>query len=111
MKIVAGFARLQTPRREMQSFSQSTFVRYGVAAALVALAVAVRLLLDPILGDPFHFAPFFLAVLVAAGLGGFGPALLATLLGAVASAQLRFPPRDSFTVQGFEQQAGLIVYL
>jgi PAS domain S-box-containing protein len=86
-------------------------VRYGVAVAAVVAAVAVRELLDPVLGDAFPFATVFFAVLVAARYGGFGPALMATLLGAVASVWLLLPPRGVFTLEGFENQAGLVLYL
>jgi PAS domain S-box-containing protein len=111
MIFVAGFVRLLKTRRDMRSFSQSISVRYGVAVASVVAAVLARLLLDPILGDLFPFDTVFFAVLVAAWYGGFGPALAATLLGAVASAWLLLPPRGSFAVYGFENQAGLVLYV
>ncbi len=95
----------------MSSFSQSVTVRYGVAAAAVAAAVVVRLLLDPFLGDHFPFATVFFAVLVAAWYGGFGPALAATLLGAVASAWFLLPPRGIFAIHALEHQAGLTLYM
>ncbi len=50
-------------------------------------------------------------MVVVAWYGGFGPALAATLLGAVASAWLLLPPRGGFAVHGFENQAGLILYV
>jgi hypothetical protein len=51
--------------------------------AAVILATAARLSLDPILGDHFPFAILFMAVLIVAGAGGRGPALLAICLGAL----------------------------
>ncbi len=95
----------------MPSFSRSIYVRYGVAVASVAVAVLARMLLDRVLGDLFPFVTVLFAVLVAARFGGFGPALLAGLLGAVGSAWLLLPPRGSFAVQGVENQAGLVLYL
>ena len=58
-------------------------LRYGMAPLAVALAFAARLALNPLLlGDsPYLF--FIPAVLVAAGLGGLGPGLLATGLSTV----------------------------
>jgi two-component system sensor kinase FixL len=56
-------------------------VRYGVAIAAVAVALGVRLLLAPVLHDQSPYLFFVPAVLIAAGIGGFGPALAATLLG------------------------------
>jgi PAS domain S-box-containing protein len=94
----------------MPGISSSIAVRYGVAAASVVAAVLVRRLLDPLLGDRFPFATVFFAVLVAARSGGFGPAVLATLLGAAGSAWLLLPPRGSFAVEGVENQAGLLLY-
>lgn len=95
----------------MPVFSQSLVRRYGVAALSVAVAVTVRLLLDPVLGDAGPFATVYFSVLVAGRYGGFGPALLAALLGAVASTWWILHPRGSFVLAGFENQSGLTLYL
>ena len=84
--------------------------RYGVAAGCALVAVGLRRLLDPILGSAFPFATLFFAVLVAAGYGGAGPALLATATGGLASVELLLPPRGTFGVVGTENQAGLLLY-
>ncbi len=73
--------------------SDSRSLRYVLAVAAVVLATAARLALDTLLGESFPFATLFLAILVVAGLGGRGPALLATGLGALASARFLLPPR------------------
>ena len=85
--------------------------RYGVALVSVALATGLRLLLDPVLADQFPFATFFLAVMLTAGFGGFGPAMTAVILGGLASSYFLLPPRDSFSVEGGDQIAGLALYL
>ena len=85
--------------------------RYGLAVIAVAAGVAVRLLLDPWLGDLFPFATVFLAVVMAARYGGFGPAVAASLLGAFTSGWLLLPPRGVFTIHEFENQAGLVLFL
>jgi len=54
--------------------------RYGVAPTAVALALAARALLLPILHDDAIFLYFVPAVLISAGIGGLGPGLLATAL-------------------------------
>jgi PAS domain S-box-containing protein len=95
----------------MPDLSRSALGRYGVACAGVALATAVRHALDPVLGDLFPFATLFYAVLVIAWYGGSGPALLATALGAVLSVRFLLPPRGEFALEGFENQAGLVLYL
>ena len=95
----------------MNRLRHANVVRYGSAAIVVLLATIARLALDPVLGDLFPFATLFFAVLIVAGYAGRGPALLATVLGAVASARFLLPPRDSFAVHGVENQAGLVLYL
>jgi two-component system sensor kinase FixL len=57
---------------------------YAVAAAAVGAATVARIALDPWLGDKDHVLPYFPAILLAAGLGGAGPGLLAVSLAAVA---------------------------
>ncbi len=59
---------------------RGAILRYGVAPTLVAVALAVRALLSPILHDDAIFLYFLPPVLIAAGIGGLGPGLLATAL-------------------------------
>src|SRR5476649_44732 len=60
-------------------------LRYGVAPTAVALALAARALLAPILHDDSIFLYFVPTVLISAGVGGLGPGLLATTLSLVAA--------------------------
>jgi PAS domain S-box-containing protein len=69
----------------MQELFRSTTARYLLALAAVGIAVALRYLLNPLLGDRLPYSTFFLAVVVAAWIGGLGPALLATVVGSFAS--------------------------
>ena len=85
--------------------------RYGFAAAAVAVATVLRLMLDPWLGDRFPFATLFFGVLVVAWYGGFGPALAASLLGALASAWFLLQPRYILGAKGLEDQLGLLLYM
>jgi two-component system, LuxR family, sensor kinase FixL len=59
-------------------FVRREALRYGLALFAVAIAFLARLALTPILGDASPYVLFVPAVLVAAGLGGLGPGLLAT---------------------------------
>ncbi len=59
-------------------------MRYGVAPTTVALALAVRSLLSPYFPSEAIFLYFMPPVLIAAGIGGLGPALLTTGLSAAA---------------------------
>jgi two-component system, LuxR family, sensor kinase FixL len=62
------------------SKSEARILRYGMAPTTVALALAARALLEPILHGDTVFLYFVPAVLISAGIGGVGPGLLATAL-------------------------------
>src|SRR6266699_3424420 len=64
-------------------FVRREALRYGLAPFAVAIAFLARLAVTPILGDASPYLLFVPAVLVAAGVGGFGPGLLATGLSVV----------------------------
>jgi K+-sensing histidine kinase KdpD len=55
--------------------------QYGAAVAAIAVALAARVLMTPIVQDETTYLFFVPAVLIAAGGGGFLPGLLATGLG------------------------------
>ena len=71
-------------------FSRPRLLLYSVALLAVAVVWLARIALAPILHDQSPYLLFVPAVLVAAGLGGWGPGLaatgLATLLGLFATA-------------------------
>lgn len=56
-------------------------LRYAIGTTAVALAVAARLLLTPIVSDESLYLFLVPAVMAAAGVGGLGPGLIATALG------------------------------
>lgn len=89
----------------------TTVVRYTVAVVSICLATVLRVYLDPTLGDRFPFATLFFAVLVSAGVGGFGPALLASALGSLLAAWYLLPPGYSLAMQDGADQAGIILYV
>ena len=60
-------------------------VRSAVALVAIAIAWATSFALAPVLHGALSYLLFFAAVLIAAGVGGLGPGLLATALGAVLS--------------------------
>jgi PAS domain S-box-containing protein len=90
---------------------QSPVARYGIAVVLIAIAIASRLALDPVVGTYFPFFTIFFATLLASLYGGFGPGLLATCLGTILGARLLLPPRDTFFVEGFDNQGSLLIYM
>jgi len=66
--------------------------RYGVAVAVIAASVGLRLLFQPWLGTSVPYLQFFPAILLAAWYGGLGPGALATALGAILAVELFLPP-------------------
>lgn len=57
---------------------------YGLSAAAVVLAAGLRYAFESLLGGEAGFLFFIPAVLIGSALGGWGPGLFATVLGAVA---------------------------
>jgi two-component system, cell cycle sensor histidine kinase and response regulator CckA len=72
------------PSSDSPGPSGRTLLPYLWAVAAVSVAIVLRNLLAPWLGTEFPFITLFPAVFVVALLGGFGPAVLATLLSALA---------------------------
>jgi PAS domain S-box-containing protein len=91
-------------------YGRNFIQRYGCAVVGVALAVSVRLLLDPFLGFAYPFATLFVAILVAAWYGGLGPALTAVVLGGLCAIYFIIPPRGVFFPEGWYQDVGLALY-
>lgn len=71
-------------------------LRYGVAVASVALALGLKLVLNPLMTLHSPFTLLAGAVMVAAWFGGLGPGLLATAIAAMSADYLFLPPVGSF---------------
>ena len=73
---------------------------YGLAPILVALTLAARALLEPLLHNEAIYLSFVPAVLISAGIGGLGPGLLATALAVLARLLVLpdTPPINSLTI-------------
>lgn len=78
------------------SWEKRRISRYGIAPTVVALSLAVRALLLPILHDDTVFLYFVPAVLISAGIGGLGPGLLATGLSIAAALFVVSGERNAF---------------
>src|SRR5262245_49622961 len=94
----------------MSSTTRTTLLHYGGAVVLTALAVVLRWLLDPLLGDHFPLITLFAVVVFVAWYAGRGPGLLSLIVGAVAGDYFFFHPRYSFTIGQSEDQTGLALY-
>jgi two-component system cell cycle sensor histidine kinase/response regulator CckA len=73
---------------------------YLFAVVAVLLMAGLRWVLLPLLGEQLPFTTLVIAVLLAAWLGGFGPAALATAMGAVLGTFLFIPPLYSLHLPG-----------
>src|SRR5271157_964169 len=67
--------------------------RYGIAILSVGLAVVVRILLTPFMGNRQPFPTFYVALTLAAGYGGRGPVLIALGLGYISASWFFVEPR------------------
>jgi signal transduction histidine kinase len=86
-------------------------IQYGGAVLCVVGATLVRGLLAPLLGPEHPFAVYYAAVMVAAGCGGPGPALLALLLGVVAADFFFIAPLGLVLIVGIGNLVGTGLYL
>ena len=84
---------------------------YALGLAAVAIAVLLRWLLDPLMGDAFPLVTLFGAVAAAVWLGGYRLAILVTLVGYAACHYLFIPPRGTFDVTAPANLVGLLAYL
>ena len=85
------------------------WLRYGVAVALVAVAVAITIALQPWL-SPTPLAPFYGAVVLAAWFSGLRPALLTIGLSTVAIALWAFWPFGMW-VLGWSEASRLTTFV
>jgi len=83
---------------------------YALAVVAVAIAVLLRWLLDPLMGDALPLVTLFGAVAASVWAGGYGPAFLSAILGYFACAYLFIAPRGLF-VFDTSNQVGLVAYL
>jgi PAS domain S-box-containing protein len=84
---------------------------YSVTLAAVAGAWGVRWLLAPLLGDHLPFVTFFLAIVVAAWVGGLRTTVLAMVLSFGLAWYFFVPPRLSFDLPSGPHFVGLLAYL
>lgn len=84
---------------------------YTLGLVAVVLAVLLRWLLDPLMGDSFPLVTLFGAVAAAAWLGGFRVAIPVSLIGYVACHYLFIPPRGQFDLGTVDNQVGFVAYL
>ncbi|HET6777358.1 MAG TPA: response regulator [Gemmatimonadales bacterium] len=84
---------------------------YFLAIAATLLMVGARALLTPRLGFQLPFITLFPALFLTAWVGGLGPSLLATILGAGSALYLFFPPVQSIALGDPVAQLGLTLFV
>ena len=95
----------------MQQKRLPTAVAYVLAMVIVTAMVALRWALDPYLGEHLPLVTLFAAVAASVWLGGWGPALFATVLGYLACDYLFVAPRGSLSYPDVRHLVGASAYL
>ena len=81
---------------------------YALGLVAVVLAVLVRWLLDPLMGDSLPLVTLFGAVAAAVWLGGYRIAIVVTLIGYIACHYLFIPPRGHLDLNNMSTIVGLV---
>jgi PAS domain S-box-containing protein len=84
---------------------------YALGLLAVLIAILVRWLLDPVLGDTLPLVTLFGAVAAAVWLGGYRLAVPVTLIGFIACHYLFIEPRGGVDLTSAANVVGLIAYL
>lgn len=84
---------------------------YTLGLLAVVLAVLLRWLLDPLLGDAFPLVTLFGAVAAAVWLGRYPLAILVTVVGYAGCSFLFIAPRGEIDIADTANQIGLVAYL
>lgn len=84
--------------------------RYAIALGSVAAGLALRFALTAVLGSTVPYITFFPAVMFAAWFGGFGPGILATVLGLVAAFYFVIPLSGRLNPTPAAEAVGAIVF-
>ncbi len=95
----------------MGSRMQREFASFGIGLGSVAVALLIRKLLDPLLGNLFELPIVFGAVAVAAWLGGFWPSVIAAIAGYLAADYLFMEPRGSVGILDPDALVAIGLYL
>jgi len=86
------------------------YISYGMAILLIAAALALRSGLGYSFGHLPTYVTFYPALIFAALIGGLGPGLFATALGAILADLFFIPPIGSFWIDSPGDLVGLILF-
>ena len=85
-------------RAHFKDIRTETLRCYGAAVGMVALALLLRRLITPLIGDTSLYIFVLTAVVISAWYGGGGPGVVATIFAAIAASDLVFPPTRSLPI-------------
>jgi PAS domain S-box-containing protein len=91
-------------------WQQSPAAGYTLAIVFTGLALWSRSWFQPYIGNNVPFSTFFAAVALTAWFGGYGPCLLAVVLGTLASWFFVLEPVNTFNMPAHHQLMGLGVF-
>jgi PAS domain S-box-containing protein len=86
-------------------------VAYALSLAALAAAIALRWLLDPVIGGALPLVTLFGAVAASVWLGGAVPAALVAVLGYLACDYLIMAPRGQLELADMGRAVGIVAYL
>jgi signal transduction histidine kinase len=87
---------------------QQVLGRYALSLAMAAIAVALRWVLDPLLGHVAFYVTVYAAVAFCALVCGLGPAILSAILGFIGTFYWFVDPRHSLTFSRPSEIHGII---
>src|SRR6266852_1887357 len=91
--------------------SETTGMGYAVALLATAVALLVRLGLNPFLGDHVPYITLFPAVAFCAWYCGVGPSILSVVLALIGAQYFFIPPAHSLRIVGTAHIIGILAFL
>jgi len=91
--------------------SKTTARRYAVALLATAMALLIRLGLNPLLGDHVPYITLFPAVAFCAWYCGTGPSILSVVVALVGAQYWFIPPADSLRIVGTAEVIGILAFV
>src|SRR5262245_904010 len=90
---------------------RSPLASYSLSIIILAAALLLRWLLDPVLGDALPLVTLYGVVAVAVWLGGYRPAVIVAFLGYFAADYLIIVPRGQMGTLDIGDFVGFLAYL
>jgi K+-sensing histidine kinase KdpD len=84
---------------------------YAISVVLIIVLVGLRWFVIPEWSLAHPYLMFVPAIIIAGWYGGFGPGLLATILGALVLSYLWLPPLYSLRIRDIRDASSLLVFI